>query len=66
MASFGGAQEILGEIADAFVGFLTDLYAPSPNGSLPLTAALQKDNRYLYLSLLVILVLMLTQLLGKA
>lgn len=61
MNSVSAAQSFISDIADAFVGFMRDLYEPSPDGKLPMLNALVTNHRYLYLSLLGILVLIALQ-----
>lgn len=48
---------VVTDVANAFVGFVADMYTPSPDGRLPILVALQKEHRYLYLSLLGVLLL---------
>jgi len=46
-------------MSNAFVGTLSDIYAPSDNGNDPDHAirVLMKENRYMYLALLLILLI---------
>ena len=56
---------IFQDTANAFIGFLTDMYTPTTDGQLPIVAALAKQHRYLYLSLLGIVLLIVIQLLER-
>lgn len=55
--------ELTKDIADAFVGFMSDMYTPSSAGKLPILTAMTKNHRYLYLSLLGIIMLIAIQIL---
>ena len=59
------AAQLTSDIADAFIGFMKDLYTPSSDGRLPMLNALSKDHRYLHLSLLGILVLIAMQIIDS-